>query len=44
MCKEFRRKDQAEQGLSQSPVAIGEDEESANESQCGVCKAARLPG
>ena len=29
-CREFRRKDQAEKGLSQSLVAAGEDEESAN--------------
>lgn len=42
-CREFRRKDQAEKGLSQSLVAAGEDEESANESHRGVCKAARPP-
>lgn len=42
-CREFRRKDQAERGLSQCLVAAGEDEESANESHRGVCKAARPP-
>lgn len=44
MCKEFRKKDQSEQGLRKSPVAIEQDEDSAIEIKCRVCKAAPLSG
>lgn len=44
MCKEFRKKDQAEQGLRKSHVAVEQYEDSAIEIKYGVCKAAPLSG
>lgn len=42
-CKALKGEGQAKQGLSKSHVAVGEDEESANETERRVCKAAQLP-
>ena len=38
-CTGRRSRGHAERGLSKSPLALGEDEESANKIQCRVCKA-----
>lgn len=43
-CKEFRRKGQAQHGLSKSHVTVGEAEESAVKIQHRVCKVAPLSG